>query len=332
MSRKKDTTKKSYFPSVWRVILSSALGLSLCLAPLTVNAYEFLLGTGEVGTFSHFSGRMLCRTISQQLPDTRCSTQVAEDEVDSLTNLQSGSLDLAIINSNVLDAAVTKSGMFQFLDINYENLAILTPLYDRPIGLVVRVDAGITTLKDLKGKRVNGGAPGSIERRTMELMMKAKGWSVDDFTLFEELPTAQSQDTLAFCQGTVQAMLNIGVHPTLSIHKLLKNCKAQLLDIDDDAIDKFVANHPSYWKTEINSESYPGPESRVQTFGTRAILVASSTIDQETAYAIVKAIYDNQERLQDNHPALSLYPVQESRKGIEGLQLHKGAEQFFAAQ
>ncbi|NOR50814.1 MAG: TAXI family TRAP transporter solute-binding subunit [Desulfuromonadales bacterium] len=332
MSRKKDVIKKSYFPSVCRVVLSSTLGLFLFLAPLTVNAYEFLVGTEKAGTFSHFTGRMLCRNISHQLPDARCSTQVAEDEVDNLTNLQSGSIDLAIINSNVLDGAINKSGVFQFLDINYENLTILTPLYDRPIGIIVRADAGIATLNDLKGKRVNGGAPGSIERQSMGLIMKAKGWSVDDFALFEELPASNSQDTLAFCQGTVQAMLNIGVHPTLSIHKLLKNCKAQLLDIDDDAIDKFVASHPSYWKTEINSESYPGPESRVQTFGTRAILVASSAIDQETAYAILKAIYDNQKRLQGNHPALSLYPIQEARKGIEGLQLHKGADQFFATQ
>lgn len=28
--------------------------------------------------------------------------------------------------------------------------------------------------------------------------------------------------------------------------------------------------------------------------------------------------------------ALSLFPVQESRKGIKGLQLQQGAEQFFA--
>ncbi len=325
-------TEKSYFSSVWFVVLSSILGLSLLLAPLTVNAYELLLGTGKVGTFSHFSGRMLCRNISHQLPNVTCSTQVADNEVDNLTNLQSGSVDLAIINSNVLDGAVNKSGMFQFLDINYEDLMILTPLYDRPVGIIVRAEAEIATLNDLKGKRVNGGAPGSMERRSMGLIMKTKGWSVDDFALFEELPTSNSQDTLAFCQGTVQAMLTIGVHPTLSIHKLLKNCKAKLLDIDDDAIDKFVASHPAYWETEINSESYPGPESRIQTFGTRAILVASGAIDQETAYAIVKAIYDNQKRLQGNHPALSLYPVQESRKGIKGLQLHKGADQFFATQ
>ncbi|RLB61522.1 MAG: hypothetical protein DRH08_13810 [Deltaproteobacteria bacterium] len=166
----------------------------------------------------------------------------------------------------------------------------------------------------------------------MGLIMKAKGWSVDDFALFEELPTSHSQDTLAFCQGTVQAMLNIGVHPTLSINNLLNKCKAQLLDIDDDAIDQLVDKRAPCWKTEINPGTYSGQKNRVRTFGTRAILVASSAVHQETAYAIVKAIYDNQKRLKGNHPALSLFPVGEAQKGIEGLKLHEGAEEFFAAQ
>ncbi|MEA3467758.1 MAG: TAXI family TRAP transporter solute-binding subunit [Thermodesulfobacteriota bacterium] len=172
-----------------------------------------------------------------------------------LTNLQNGSLDLAIINSNLLDAAVNKSGMFQFLDISYGNLAILTPLYDRPIGIIVRDNAEIATLNDLKGKRINGGAPGSTERRAMELIMKAMGWSVDNFVRFEELPTSHSQDTMALCQDKVQAMITIGIHPTLSTQQLLNNCKAQLLDIHDEAIDKLVDSLPPYWKTEISSNT-----------------------------------------------------------------------------
>ena len=135
-------------------------------------------------------------------------------EIDNLTNLQSGSLDLSIINSNVLEGAVKKSGQFQFLDINYSNLSILTPLYARPIGIIVRSNAGISSLNDLKGKRINAGAPGSIERQAMDLILKAKGWSVSDFKRFEELPTSHAQDTMAFCQGTVQAMIIVGVHPS----------------------------------------------------------------------------------------------------------------------
>ena len=59
------------------------------------------------------------------------------------------------------------------------------------------------------------------------------------------------------------------------------------------------------------------------------MLVASGSIDKKTASAIVKALYDSRERLQNSHPALSLYSVREAGKGIRGQPLHKGAETFF---
>ncbi len=328
MSFKKGLTAESYSPSISFYAPAPILFVLLfCFAPLSANAYDILLGTADVGSFSYFSGRMLCRSINRHIDDVTCTVQAGNDEIDSLSNLQNGSLDLAIINSNILEAAVNKTGVFQFLDINYTNLAIITPLYDRPIGILVRSNAGIASLNDLIGKRVNGGAPGSIERRAMDLIMEAKGWLVEVFERFEELPTSFSQDTMAFCQGTVQAMISIGVHPALSTQRLIEDCKAEFLDIDDQAIDTLVASRASFWKTEISASSY---SKSARTFGTRAILVASNVIDKETGYAITKALYENIARLQNSHPALSLYPIQEAAKGIKGLQLHEGAGQFFS--
>ncbi|MEN8190124.1 MAG: TAXI family TRAP transporter solute-binding subunit [Thermodesulfobacteriota bacterium] len=332
MNLNKETWPTFYFNPVSARLLFSALALLVFLLPPPVQAFEVLLGTGEHGSFSNFAGRALCRTISRHVPEVTCSTRTANDEIDNLTNLQSGSLDFAIINSNTLDDAVNKRRIFQFLDINYENLAILMPLYDRPIGLIARNDSGISTLGDLKGKRINSGPPGSTENRAMRLIMSAKGWSEDDFSLFEELPSSHSQGTMAFCHGTIQAMLTIGVHPALATQRVLENCNAHLVSISDDSIDKLVASRPPCWKSEIQAQSYPGHGEAVETFGTRAILVASNTVDQETANAIVKAIYDNRKRLQNSHPALSLYPVQEAGKGIKGLKLHEGAVRFFTSQ
>ncbi len=317
----------SYSPPVFRILLSFLVIIPLLLTPVAANAYDILLGTGEVGSFSHFSGRMLCRTINKEIDDISCKIKATGDEIDNLTNLQASSLDLAIINSNVLDAAIHKTGQFQFLDINYANLSILTPLYDRPIGILVRSNSGITSLNDLKGKRINAGAPGSIERRAMELILQAKGWTAKDFTRFEELPTSQGQDTMAFCHGSIQAMISIGVHPSLDTQRLIENCKGVVLDINDPDIDKLVEDRAACWKTEIKVSSDYIP---VGSFGTRAILVASGAIDKETGYAIVKALYENKKRLQRSHPALSLYPVSESKKGMTGLQLQSGAEQYFS--
>ncbi len=327
MCFKRNITAKSNTPS--SLSLSSVLIFCsfLLLTPFSANAFEVLLGTGENGSFSHFTGRMLCRTINRQLDTVTCKVQATDDEIDSLTNLQNGSLDLAIINSNVLDGAINKTGTFKFLDINYADLAILSPLYDRPIGIIVRSSAGIATLDDLKGKRINGGAPGSIERRAMNLVMQAKGWSVDDFARFEELPTSHSQDTMAFCQGTVQAMITIGVHPSLSTQRLVENCKAVFLDIDDADIDKLVDSRPPCWKTVISASSY---SKQAHTFGTRAMLVSSSSIDEKIGYAITQALYKNRARLQNSHPALSLYSKQEAQKGLKGIKLNPGAAVFYS--
>jgi uncharacterized protein len=327
MDLRKVHTLMSYSSAGVRMVIHWTLVIFLFLAPSSASAYDLLLGTGEVGSFSYFSGRVLCRTINSKISGINCKVQAAEEEIDNLTNLQAGSLDLAIINSNILDEAVNKSGQFQFLDINYSSLSILTPLYDNPVGIIVRSNSGISTLNDLKGKRINAGAPGSIERRAMELILKAKGWAVSDFKRFEELPTSHAQDTMAFCQGTVQAMVTIGVHPSQTTQRLIENCKGVVLDINDDAIDTLVDSRAPCWKTEIKVAA---DSIAARTFGTREMLVASSSVDQETAYAIVKALYKNKMRLQKSHPALSLYPVQESSKGIEGLQLHQGAEQFFS--
>jgi TRAP-type uncharacterized transport system substrate-binding protein len=46
---------------------------------------------------------------------------------------------------------------------------------------VARADSGIKHFEDLKGKRVNIGNPGSGQRGTMEVVMKAYGWTKKNF-------------------------------------------------------------------------------------------------------------------------------------------------------
>ena len=127
--------------------------------PFSANALDILIGTGESGTFSHFAGRTICRIINKNADDIRCKTIPARDAVYHITNLQGGSLDIGLIDSRMLYDAIHKTGYFEFLDISYDNLRAIIPLYDVPIALVVRDDAGIDSLEKLKGKRINAGAP-----------------------------------------------------------------------------------------------------------------------------------------------------------------------------
>jgi TRAP transporter TAXI family solute receptor len=298
--------------------------------PFSANAFEILLGTGETGTFSHFTGRTICRMINRHSNDINCKTVPGSDDIHNITNLQEGSLDIGLIDSRMLNDAIKKTGYFEFLDINYDNLRVLAPLYDVPITLIVRSDTGINSLEELKGKRVNAGAPRSLQHLAFDTIMKAKNWSERDFSLFEELPASQSQDTMALCYGTIQAMIHIGVHPDSSLQQLLRRCKAGLINMNDIDIEKMVMDHPAFSKINIAADTYTSHPKGVTTFGTRAMLVASADLDEQTVYKIIDAIYSNQKHLKRAHPALSSFTLDAARKDDLGIQLHPGAVKFFS--
>ena len=56
---------------------------------------------------------------------------------------------------------------------------------------MARDDANIPDFKDLQGKRVNLGDPGSGNRSTMELLMKEYGWTPATFKLATDLKPRQ---------------------------------------------------------------------------------------------------------------------------------------------
>jgi TRAP transporter TAXI family solute receptor len=328
----KKTTKYFRTPLFWRQvpIICLVLFVGACIFPFSADAFDIRLGTGSPDTFSHFTGRMLCRVINSHANDIKCQVVPTSDDVDNLTNLRGGFLDIGLVDSRMLLDAISKTGHFEFLDISYENLRVLAPLYDIPVTLVVRDDAGIVSLKDLKGKRINAGASRSLQSLAVATIMQAKNWSKKDFSLVGELPPSQSQDTMAFCHGTMQAMLHIGVHPDSSLQQLFKLCKADLVDMDDSDIEKLVNDHPAFWKINIAADTYPSHPEELTTFGTRAMLVASEDLDEETVYKIIDAIVSNQKRLSSAHPALSLFSVDTAQKNAAGIELHPGAAKYFS--
>jgi len=300
------------------------------LFPFSANAFDIFLGTGKAGTFSHFTGRTICRIINRHSNDISCTTVPGPGDVHNLTNLQEGSLDIGLIDSRMLHDAVNKTGYFEFLDISYDNMRALVPLYGVPVTLVVRSDAKITSLEALKGKRINAGAPRSLQHLAFDTIMKAKNWSEKDFSLFEELPASHSQDTMALCYGTIQAMIHIGVHPDPSLQQLLRRCKAGLINMNDIDIEKLVIDHPAFAKINIAADTYPSHPKGVTTFGTRVVLVTSTNLDEQTVYKIVDAIYSNQKHLKRAHPALSSFTVDAAQRNDVGIQLHPGAAKYFS--
>jgi len=74
---------------------------------------------------------------------------------------------------------------------------------------------------------------------------------------------------------------------------------------------------------------YAGNPDPVSTFGVKATLVTSSKLDPETAYQVVKAVFENLDRLGEMHPAFAnLDPAKMISEGLTA-PLHEGARRYY---
>ena len=303
----------------------------LCMAfilPVSAMADEqILIGTGSKDGAYYYAGKAICRIVNTKAKGVSCSVVSTAGSLYNLSNVRDGGLDIGIAQSDWQYHAVKGTGPVKFMDGAFQNLRALFSLHAEPFTLVVRRDAGITRLDEIVGHRVNIGNPGSGQRATMEVVMRAMNWSKKDFKLVEELNA--SEQSLALCNNRIQAMVYTVGHPNASVAKAARLCNATIATVDGPVIDKLVADNPYYAYTDIPGGMYPGIPDPVRTFGVKATVVASSDLSADTVYRIVQALFDNLDKFRKLHPALNvLRPEQMVRDGISA-ELHEGAEKYY---
>ena len=132
----------------------------------------------------------------------------------------------------------------------------LVPLYDVPITVIARRGEGINNLESLQGKWLNVGVVRSPVRRAADIIMAAKRWTREDFSLMAELPPSQSQDTMAFSLGSIQAMIHRGVHPDASLERLFRQVEAVFVNLEDEELRNYAERHPAISEISLSAGIY----------------------------------------------------------------------------
>jgi len=184
-----------------------------------------------------------------------------------------------------------------------KKLRAVFSVHPEPFTVVARTDSGVKDFKDLKGKRVNIGNPGSGQRGTMEVLMGALGWTNDDFKLASELKS--SEQAKALCDNKVDAMVFTVGHPSGSIKEATTSCDAVIVSVTGPEVDKLVADNDYYRTATIPGGMYRGTDTDTPTFGVGATFVSSSDVPEDVIYNVVKAVFENFDQFQKLHPAFA---------------------------
>ncbi len=306
------------------VLLGMLVGVPAALAGQTF----VTIGTGGVTGVYYPTGGSICRLVNKgrKAHGVRCTVESTGGSVYNLNTIRAGELDMGVAQSDWQYHAY--HGTSKFKDKGaFKGLRAVFSVHPEPFTVVARADSGIKNFMDLKGKRVNIGNPGSGQRGTMEVVMKALGWSKSTFALASELKSAEQSKAL--CDNKIDAMVFTVGHPSGSIKEATTSCDSVMVEVSGAAIDKLVGDNDYYRSAVIPGGMYRGSPNDVKTFGVGATFVSSTKTSSNTVYHIVKGVFENFDSFRKLHPAFANLSKKEMIKDGLSAPLHDGAAKYY---
>jgi uncharacterized protein len=297
--------------------------------PLSVHAGNEIfasMGTGELSGIYYPVGKAMCEIVNQDLRThgIRCSPETTPGSVYNIDALQSGELEFAIVQSDLQYAAYTGEG--PWIGRAFRDLRSVVSLYPELVTIMVRANSAIHELADLAGRRVNVGSQGSGTRATWDEIEAEVGWR--DGKRVHPVALRGDATASALCSGEIDASLMIVGHPSPLVTAQTATCPVNFVAINGSVVDKLVHDHRYYQTGTIGGAAY-GAAAEVPTFGVRAIVVTSASVDTRVVAVIAKELLTHLAELRPLHPALGGLAASDMIKVGLTAPLHPGAAQVF---
>lgn len=302
--------------------------LAALTAPVAM-AEEFItIGTGGVTGVYYPTGGAICRLVNKGRKEhgIRCSVESTGGSVYNINTIREGELEFGVAQSDWQYHAYNGTSKFEDQGA-FEDLRAVFSVHPEPFTVVARADAGVTTLADIKGKRVNIGNPGSGARGTTEVVLEAMGWTTGDLALAAELKAAEQ--SAALCDNQIDVMIYTVGHPSGSIQEATTACDSVLVEVSGAEIDKLIGENSYYRSASIPGGMYRGSDEDVATFGVGATFVTSASVSDDAVYAVVSAVFDNFDDFKKLHPAFANLTAEEMATAGLSAPLHPGAAKYY---
>jgi len=300
-----------------------AVALLLTMAACGSGASKMTMGTGgTTGTYYGYGG-ILGQYIKNNagIDVTVVSTDGSKANIQSI---DAGDYQLALVQSDVMAYAWAGTQSFAG-DGAVNSFRVVAGLYAEAVQLIT-MDPEIKSVKDLAGKNVSIGAPGSGVYFNAIDVLAAAGLTEADINP-QYLSFGDSTDGLK--DGKIDAAFIVAGAPTPAITELCTTNEAYLVPIDGDIAAALMANGAFYTAYPIPAGTYPGQDADVMTVTVKATLIVSAAASEEDVYNLTAAIFDNIDAITVEHAKGAELSLENATSGMAA-PFHAGAAKYFA--
>lgn len=284
---------------------------------------QLSIATGGTGGVYYPMGGGLAEVINSHVEGYSATAEVTGASVENMGLIATGDADLAIGLADTVAQAYNGTGRFEGQQLSM--LRGLAALYANMIHIVALEGSGITTLDDLRGKRVSIGAPGSGTEVNTAAILSANGITYNDIDE-QRLNFNETADALA--NGDIDAgFWSVGA-PTSSIMNLATTQNIKLIALTEAQLAAAMAADAIFALTTLPGGTYTGVAEDITVLGIPNVLTVSSEMSDDLAYAITRAMFENIAEMQAVHPAANETTVDFTLSATP-VPLHPGAIRYF---
>lgn len=274
----------------------------LLLFGLSSNLYgaaKFIFLTGSPGGVYYPAGKQLTASINQaHIKDFQLEVKTSPGSVFNINSITGKTAQFALVQIDKFYQATNGLGEWK-LKGPQKDLRVIANFHLESIALVTLKESGISSLQDLKGKKVNIGNPGSGQRSNALAVIKAAGlnWQSDIQAISKKAESAH-RDLL---DGKIDAYFHTVGHPC----NFIKESQSSIKLVPITGIKKWDKGHAIFKTTQITTTEYPHilGNKNIPTYGMYSVLITHKDTDDQAIYNFTSWILNNVKKLKNFHPA-----------------------------
>ena len=305
-------------------LVRALLGATLLAGPGAAQETDLLIGSTSASSSHYGYFVAVGQLINENAEGLRASVVETGATMDNIRRMERSQVDLRLVTTNVAQHAAAGTNEFEG---KQQDLMLLWVYTGAPQNVVMRADAGVTDLSGLAGVRFNPGIKGSATESTTEAVFETLGLTAD----YVRGSTTDVVDMIK--DNRVAGYVKSGSGNKLdgSTMDIATSTDIAILGLTLEQSDKLKAEMPDISVVDIPEGAADGvPAYTTWSFGVG--VGAPSSMDEETAYQIVKAVMEDKEAQANAMASLKDENLADITLQFGTIPLHPGAARWFEEQ
>lgn len=181
------------------------------------------------------------------------------------------------------------------------DLRAILPIYASLIQVVVPAEIGATSARDLKGKRIGLGEPGSSANTYVRQLLEVEGVKDGDY---DARPNSLTEQVAGIRDGNLDVLSTVMGAGAPALQDLATSRDVRWISVSPDSLRAVMKMNPpgAVVPVTIPAGTYTGQDSEVQTFGVPIWIMGRADLPDAAVTQILTKFLGNVDRASEVHP------------------------------